>query len=103
MCPNANCSGVLDLLPCRGHSGYPVTHFWRHHRGAIYFQAKGIHDHPKPELKASAEARRHQRTLRSQKMAEVRTSAWSAIILVTAYFLLLNLSLYVNNLTILYS
>ncbi|XP_052777855.1 chorion-specific transcription factor GCMa-like [Mya arenaria] len=70
MCPNPNCSGVLDLLPCRGHSGYPVTHFWRHYRGAIYFQAKGVHDHPKPELKASAEARRHQRSLRSQKQSE---------------------------------
>ena len=74
MCPNPNCSGILDLLPCRGHSGYPVTHFWRHHRGAIYFQSKGVHDHAKPELKASAEARRHQRSLRSQKAGEVRPS-----------------------------
>ncbi|GIY37051.1 transcription factor glial cells missing [Caerostris extrusa] len=44
--------------PCRGHCGYPVTHFWRHTEHAIFFQAKGNHDHPKPEPKATAEARR---------------------------------------------
>jgi len=33
-----------------------------------------VHDHAKPELKASAEARRHQRSLRSQKAGEVRPS-----------------------------
>ncbi|CAH1774265.1 unnamed protein product [Owenia fusiformis] len=52
-CPNSLCSGWLELLPCRGHCGYPVTHFWRHTNGAIYFQGKGTHDHPRPELKSS--------------------------------------------------
>ncbi|XP_064607221.1 transcription factor glial cells missing-like [Liolophura sinensis] len=46
-------------MPCRGHCGYPVTHFWRHCNGLVYFQAKGVHDHPKPEVKTTAEARRH--------------------------------------------
>lgn len=46
-------------MACRGHCGYPVTHFWRQSNGAIFFQAKGIHDHPQPEAKSSAEARRH--------------------------------------------
>lgn len=36
MCPN--CSAVLELLPCRGHSGYPVTNFWRVDGKAIFFQ-----------------------------------------------------------------
>ena len=58
-CPNPNCDGRLELLPCRGHCGYPVTHFWRHTGGSVFFQAKGVHDHPRPEVKASAEARRH--------------------------------------------
>jgi chorion-specific transcription factor GCM len=56
-CPNRNCSGRLDILACRGHCGYPVTHFWRHTKYGIFFQAKGVHDHPKPEPKNS-ESRR---------------------------------------------
>lgn len=57
-CPNRRCDGRLEILPCRGHCGYPVTHFWRHTDGAIFFQAKGVHDHPRPEPKSSAETRR---------------------------------------------
>lgn len=57
-CPNRQCSGRLEILPCRGHCGYPVTHFWRHTEHAIFFQAKGVHDHPKPEAKSTSEARR---------------------------------------------
>ena len=57
-CPNRRCDGHLEILPCRGHCGYPVTHFWRHTAGAIFFQAKGVHDHPRPEPKSSAETRR---------------------------------------------
>lgn len=57
-CPNRRCDGRLEILPCRGHCGYPVTHFWRHTNEAIFFQAKGIHDHPRPEPKSSAETRR---------------------------------------------
>lgn len=57
-CPNRRCDGHLEILPCRGHCGYPVTHFWRHTREAVFFQAKGVHDHPRPEPKSSAETRR---------------------------------------------
>lgn len=55
---NRNCTGRLEIQPCRGHCGYPVTHFWRHTDNAIYFQAKGVHDHPRPEAKGSSESRR---------------------------------------------
>ncbi|XP_067873472.1 chorion-specific transcription factor GCMa-like [Heterodontus francisci] len=55
-CPN--CGAPLNLMPCRGHGGYPVTNFWRHEGKCIFFQAKGIHDHPRPETKTEAEARR---------------------------------------------
>ncbi|NWY64441.1 GCM2 factor, partial [Erithacus rubecula] len=55
-CPN--CNSALELIPCRGHSGYPVTNFWRLDGKAIFFQAKGVHDHPRPESKLEAEARR---------------------------------------------
>ncbi|CAL1545639.1 unnamed protein product, partial [Lymnaea stagnalis] len=58
-CPNPGCSGKLDLLSCRGHCGYPVTHFWRHVNGSVYFQAKGYHDHPRPEVKSLSEKGRH--------------------------------------------
>lgn len=57
-CPNRRCDGHLEIMPCRGHCGYPVTHFWRHTSEAIFFQAKGVHDHPPPEPKSSAETRR---------------------------------------------
>ncbi|XP_065332853.1 uncharacterized protein LOC135934794 [Cloeon dipterum] len=59
-CPNRNCNGRLVIQPCHGHCGYPVTHFWRHTEYAIYFQAKGRHDHPQPEAKSTSEARRSQ-------------------------------------------
>ncbi|XP_025890086.1 chorion-specific transcription factor GCMa [Nothoprocta perdicaria] len=55
-CPN--CSGPLQLISCRGHGGYPVTNFWRHEGQLIFFQSKGAHDHPRPETKLEAEARR---------------------------------------------
>ncbi|XP_031850149.1 uncharacterized protein LOC116435091 [Nomia melanderi] len=57
-CPNRQCTGRLEILSCRGHCGYPVTHFWRHTEHAIFFQAKGQHDHPRPEAKSTSEARR---------------------------------------------
>ncbi|KAK1885384.1 Chorion-specific transcription factor GCMb [Dissostichus eleginoides] len=56
LCPS--CTGPLELLPCRGHSGYPVTNFWRVDGKNIFFQAKGVHDHPRPESKSETEARR---------------------------------------------
>ena len=38
-CPNTSCDGLLEPRPCRGHCGYPVTHFWRHVGDiAIFFQ-----------------------------------------------------------------
>jgi hypothetical protein len=58
-CPNRNCSGRLDVQACRGHCGYPVTHFWRHTKFGIFFQAKGVHDHQKPEPKNCRETRRY--------------------------------------------
>ncbi|KAM4606648.1 chorion-specific transcription factor GCMb [Polymixia lowei] len=56
LCPS--CNAGVELLPCRGHSGYPVTNFWRVDGQAIFFQAKGVHDHPRPESKSETEARR---------------------------------------------
>ncbi|XP_074642706.1 uncharacterized protein LOC141899959 isoform X2 [Tubulanus polymorphus] len=76
-CPNERCPGRLELQPCRGHCGYPVTHFWRHLDGYIFFQAKGTHDHPFPEAKTSADTRRHstRRTIAKQhKMKAIDVS-----------------------------
>lgn len=58
-CPNRNCHGKLEIRTCRGHCGYPVTHFWRHTKFGIFFQAKGVHDHSKPEPKNCRETRRY--------------------------------------------
>jgi hypothetical protein len=49
-CPTVGCCGKLELRKCRGNRNFPVTHFWRTDGTAIYFQAKGKHDHPQPEL-----------------------------------------------------
>ena len=70
-CPNPNCNGVLELTPCRGHGGYPVTHFWRHIHNRIYFQAKGDHDHLQPEAKSSAEARRQRYAVKENRVTVV--------------------------------
>jgi hypothetical protein len=80
-CPNPACigAGVLKLIPCRGHGGYPVTHFWRQAHGRVYFQAKGDHDHPRPEAKSSAEARR-------QRYAALREARASSGGMVNIYF-----------------
>lgn len=58
-CPNRNCGGRLEVLNCRGHCGYPVTHFWRKTANGVLFQAKGTHDHPKPEPKNCRETRKY--------------------------------------------
>ncbi|XP_040567339.2 uncharacterized protein [Lepeophtheirus salmonis] len=53
LCPNSVCDGILEIQPCRGHCGYPVTHFWRHVSDfGILFQAKGYHDHSRPASKS---------------------------------------------------
>ncbi|CAH6801607.1 chorion-specific transcription factor GCMb [Phodopus roborovskii] len=82
VCPN--CHSPLELVPCRGHSGYPVTNFWRLDGSAIFFQAKGVHDHPRPESKSETEARRssfkrqmtsfYQPQKRSPREPEVRST-----------------------------
>lgn len=50
-CTTPGCSGRLIQKNCKGHGGYPVTHFWRFANGAVYFQSKGRHDHVKPMAK----------------------------------------------------
>ena len=30
ICPSFTCDGYLEIQACRGHCGYPVTHFWRY-------------------------------------------------------------------------
>ncbi|XP_059256217.1 chorion-specific transcription factor GCMa [Mustela nigripes] len=68
-CPN--CDGPLKLIPCRGHGGFPVTNFWRHDGRFIFFQSKGEHDHPKPETKLEAEARRTMKKAHAAASASV--------------------------------
>ncbi|XP_053566357.1 chorion-specific transcription factor GCMa [Bombina bombina] len=68
-CPN--CGGNLKLISCRGHGGFPVTNFWRHEGPFIYFQTKGVHDHPKPETKLESDTRK---TGHKKRTAVVSTS-----------------------------
>ncbi|KAH8031946.1 hypothetical protein HPB51_022144 [Rhipicephalus microplus] len=75
-CPNRRCPGRLEVQPCRGHCGYPVTHFWRHTEQAVFFQAKGLHDHPPPEPKATAEARRALRAKRAGLPDSTKRLLW---------------------------
>ena len=87
-CSGPRCQGRLELLPCRGHCGYPVTHFWRHVNGIIFFQAKGVHDHLRPELKSSAEARRHQY---ASKETRIMVSTVSTHILFSTSFIIISI------------
>ncbi|KTF94482.1 hypothetical protein cypCar_00025064 [Cyprinus carpio] len=48
LCPN--CNSALELIPCRGHSGYPVTNFWRVDGKAIFFQPGRYHDMAFPNI-----------------------------------------------------
>ena len=73
-CPNRSCSGVLEVLPCRGHSGYPVTHFWRQQGNYILFQSKGSHDHPRPEPKSSNSEMKRLATLKAFKNSSIQQS-----------------------------
>ena len=43
VCPNLDCDGILEIQACRGHCGYPVTHFWRHvaNYGILFQVRKG--------------------------------------------------------------
>ncbi|CAG5117842.1 unnamed protein product [Candidula unifasciata] len=75
-CPNVGCTGKLTLLSCRGHCGYPVTHFWRHVNNAVYFQAKGYHDHPRPEVKSLTDKGRQ---VFSKQMCHDRNRILSAL------------------------
>ncbi|KAH9364124.1 hypothetical protein HPB48_010495 [Haemaphysalis longicornis] len=40
----------MYLQHCRGYRGIAVRHFWRHTDSAVFFEAKGFHDHPRPKL-----------------------------------------------------
>ncbi|KAL7063416.1 hypothetical protein AAHC03_02001 [Spirometra sp. Aus1] len=74
-CSRANCGGTVYLRGCRGHGGYPVTHFWREVGGTVFFQAKGHHDHARPDLKP---VRRSKTLVRGRKRALARTGPPSA-------------------------
>ena len=44
VCPTLMCDGFLEIQACRGHCGYPVTHFWRYVESipGILFQVKKL-------------------------------------------------------------
>ncbi|KAA3675364.1 chorion-specific transcription factor GCM [Paragonimus westermani] len=68
-CCMPSCTGRIYNQSCRGHGGYPVTHFWREHGDTVYFQAKGTHDHIRPDLKPVRDtAARRRRQLQLEKM-----------------------------------
>ncbi|XP_077544693.1 transcription factor glial cells missing 2-like [Haemaphysalis longicornis] len=50
-CPNHGCRGLMIFQHCRGYRGNAVRHFWRHTDSAVFFEAQGFHDHPRPNPK----------------------------------------------------
>ncbi|TPP39704.1 Transcription factor glial cells missing [Fasciola gigantica] len=73
-CCMPNCGGRIYNQPCRGHGGYPVTHFWREHGDTVYFQSKGTHDHRRPDLKPVRDtAARRRRQMQLEKLQQTRT------------------------------
>ncbi|KAH8859943.1 Transcription factor glial cells missing [Schistosoma japonicum] len=71
-CCMPNCNGRIYIQSCHGHGGYPVTHFWREHGDTIYFQAKGTHDHIRPDLKPVRDtaARRRKQQQQQQQVGQ---------------------------------
>ena len=47
------CDGFLEIQACRGHCGYPVTHFWRYVESipGILFQVTKLLTKILPSLK----------------------------------------------------
>ena len=41
----------MEFFLILGNNGYPVTHFWVHQEDGIYFEAKGTHDHFRPQAR----------------------------------------------------
>ncbi|VDP85722.1 unnamed protein product [Echinostoma caproni] len=78
-CCMPNCNGRIYNQPCRGHGGYPVTHFWREHGDTVYFQSKGTHDHIRPDLKPVRDtAARRRRQIQLEKLQQTRSLTSSA-------------------------
>lgn len=68
-----NCTGRIYIQSCHGHGGYPVTHFWREHGDTIYFQAKGTHDHIRPDLKPVRDTAARRRKHQQQNMEQIES------------------------------
>ena len=53
VCPTLMCDGFLEIQACRGHCGYPVTHFWRYVESipGILFQVTKLLTNILPSLK----------------------------------------------------
>ena len=49
---------MLVQQKCTGHAGKPVTHLWKTDKNIVFFQAKGVHDHPKPNPKPSGSGKK---------------------------------------------
>ncbi|CAH8504292.1 unnamed protein product [Heterobilharzia americana] len=67
-CCMPSCNGCIYIQSCHGHGGYPVTHFWREHGDTIYFQAKGTHDHIRPDLKPVRDTAARRRKQQAQQL-----------------------------------
>ncbi|CAH8506506.1 unnamed protein product [Schistosoma margrebowiei] len=72
-CCMPNCTGRIYIQSCHGHGGYPVTHFWREHGDTIYFQAKGTHDHIRPDLKPVRDTAARRRKHQQQNMEQIES------------------------------
>ena len=77
-CPRAGCSGRLVAVGCHGNAGYPVTHFWRTVGEYVFFQAKGVHDHPRPELRTSRKGMPRSSTAAASSSSSASNSARQA-------------------------
>jgi len=89
-CPH--CGGNLILHSCKGNVGYPVTHYWRRDQDQMFFQAKGIHDHVRPDLRPHRDSSK--KTCQSNRLFRVRIMGIAQLAMFIASFIRKTICIY---------
>ncbi|XP_077544694.1 transcription factor glial cells missing 2-like [Haemaphysalis longicornis] len=78
-CPKLGCRGRMYLQHCRGYGGSAVRHFWRHTVSAVFFEAKGFHDHPRPNTKVAPRNKRAELTDAGVSQSSAKQRRWDPL------------------------
>ena len=93
VCPNMTCDGVLEIQACRGHGGYPVTHFWRHVStlGILFQVSEMLVKYYRLTVHIWNTVKKYKFCVKAPG-SELATSAqWSSLVLERHFWILINL------------